>query len=56
MYSRYAGYDFNGLVWWEDKLGYWAVEIWQYKEYKATIAGEYFDELVREIQELYGNG
>jgi hypothetical protein len=54
LFSRFAAYDFNGLVWWHDTIGYWAVEIYEWRQYKETWINEYLDELIKEVQVVYG--
>ncbi|WP_341836917.1 hypothetical protein WJU16_03385 [Chitinophaga pollutisoli] len=49
-----TAWDYFGVVWWDDDIGYWCVEIWQFNKYKTTHISESFEDLIQEIQEKYG--
>ena len=56
LFSRYSAWHFNGIIWWEDKLGYWCGEVWVYKEYVASYLAETLDELTGEMNAEHGQG
>lgn len=56
LYSLYTALHFLGKVWFDDTIGYWTAEIWQYKSYKASYIAETIEELANEIDTEYGKG
>ena len=54
-WAMFTAWDYFGKVWWEEKFGYWCVEIWQNKTFRYTHVNHDIADLVREIKELYGN-
>lgn len=50
-----TAWDFFGVVWWNDEIGYWCIEIWQFNQYKATHIAETLEALIQEIRDEYGN-
>lgn len=52
-FSSYPAFDFYGIVWWHDELGYWAIQIQQTGAYRETILGAYLDEIVKAIRCRY---
>lgn len=41
-----TAWDYFGLVWWNDDIGYWCVEIWQFNKYKTTHISEHLEDLI----------
>ncbi len=56
LFSRYAALYFNGKIWWNDKLGYWCVEVWALNKYVASYISEKLDELANEMDLHHGEG
>ncbi|MGK6342533.1 hypothetical protein ACMGDK_09855 [Chryseobacterium sp. DT-3] len=54
LIAEFIAYNFHGLVWWDDKLGYWCIEILQNKLYKGTYISEELSFLVDEVQNVFG--
>ncbi|ULT39932.1 hypothetical protein KRR40_34420 [Niabella defluvii] len=52
-FSRYPDFDFQGIVWWHDELGYWAIQIQKIGAYRETILGAYLDEIVNAIRSRF---
>ncbi|MBD0288652.1 MAG: hypothetical protein ICV79_25005 [Flavisolibacter sp.] len=55
MFSRFSAWDFNGLIWWDETLGYWCCEVSKYRKYVATHANESLEALIEEVQARRGN-
>lgn len=49
LFSRYAAWDFNAKIWWNDNLGYWFAEIWVFREYITSYMAETLEELANEV-------
>ena len=56
FFSRYAAWNFNGIIWWNDELGYWCAEIWRFNNYVASYLAETLEELAHEIDGIYSGG
>ena len=56
LFSRYAAWNFNALIWWDDKIGFWCGEVWQFRKYQATFLAETLEALAAEIDQLFGDG
>lgn len=54
FFSQYPAFDFRGIVWWHDELGYWAIQVSQLGAYRETLLGTYLDEIVKAIRSRYG--
>jgi hypothetical protein len=54
LFSQYTAWNFNGLIWWHDELGYWAAEVWVFKKYTASYIAETLEELANEIDLEHG--
>ena len=52
IYSRYAGWNFNGLVWWQNNN--WNCEVWQYKTWMETITCKSLEAIMKEVSNEYG--
>ncbi|MFS4474709.1 hypothetical protein [Chryseobacterium sp. T20] len=52
--AEFTASNFHGLVWWNDELGYWCVEIWQDRVYKSSYMAERLEDLIQEVQTTYG--
>ncbi|MBX3242281.1 MAG: hypothetical protein KIT80_14940 [Chitinophagaceae bacterium] len=56
LFSRYAAYHFNGIIWWNDKLGYWCGEVWVLRQYVAFYLAENLSLLADEMNFHHGKG
>ena len=52
--AEFTAWDYHGIVWWNDELGYWCIEVWRHNIYRVTHLSETLEELIGEIQETYG--
>ena len=52
LFSRYAGWNFNGKVWWEDSR--WHCEVWRYGSHVNTISEDTLEEIMHSVCEMYG--
>jgi hypothetical protein len=52
LFSRYAGWNFNGLVWWQDNK--WLCEVWCYGSWRETFACDTTEEIMEEVSDEYG--
>jgi len=52
LFSRYAGWNFNGKVWWQNDK--WLCEVWCYRSWRETFVCETPKELMEEISSEYG--
>jgi hypothetical protein len=52
LFSRYAGWNFNGKVWWEH--GQWNCEVWQYHCFMETVSAPTLSEIMHNVSETYG--
>lgn len=50
-----TAWDYFGVVWWNDGIGYWCIEIWQFNKYIATYISEGLENLIQEIRDEYGD-
>jgi len=55
-FSRYSAWNFNGRIWWNDEIGYWCCEVWQYNNYVATYLADNLQDLAHEVDNKYGGG
>ncbi len=56
LFSRYTAHHFNGIIWWNDDLGYWCGEVWILKKYVASYLAEKLSSLADEINFHHGKG
>ena len=56
LFSRYSAWNFNGIVWWHDELGYWCAEVWVHRKYLVSYLAENLEELANEINDEHGKG
>lgn len=49
-----TAWNYFGIVWWQDELGYWGIEIWQKNQWIATYMQEDLEDLLREVRAAYG--
>ena len=56
LFSRYSAFHFNGIIWWNDNIGYWCGEVWVLKKYVASYLAENLSALADEINFHRGNG
>ena len=52
LFSRYAGWNFNGLVWWQNKQ--WHCEVWRYRSYNETFSADTLEEIMTLVSDKYG--
>lgn len=53
LFSRYAGWNFNGKVWWQNNL--WNCEVWCYGSFQKTFNAETLDEIMSNVCSEYGS-
>lgn len=53
LYSHYAGWNFNGQVWWENDL--WHCEVWCYGSYQQTVSAETLNKIMNNACSIYGD-
>lgn len=52
LFSRYAGWNFNGKVWWENKN--WHCEVWCYGSFIKTFSSKKLEQIMEEVSSEYG--
>lgn len=52
LFSRYAGWNFNGRVWFQNDK--WNCEVWTYGSYCETISEDTLEELMTSVSNEYG--
>ena len=52
MFSRYSGWNFSGLVWWEN--GEWFCEVFTYGFFQETFVGDTLQEIMDLVSNSYG--
>jgi len=50
-FGRYAGWNFNGRVWWDDCFH---CEVWTYCIQRETIHADTLNELMEKVSDEYG--
>lgn len=50
LFSRYSGWNFNGMVWWAKG---WNCEVWCYRSYIETFSGE-LEDIMNDVSDKYG--
>ena len=53
VFGRHAGWNFNGIVWYEDNFFY--EEVWHYKEYQETFSADSLEELMEDVNDKWGS-
>lgn len=53
VFTRYAGWNFNGLVW-LDAEGAFSCQVWVYGSPVATVRAETLEDLMREVSDEWG--
>ena len=53
-FSRYAGWSFNGKVWYDRSKEIYRCEIWQYHSYMGTLSGT-LQEIMNQASDEYGS-
>jgi len=53
-FSRYAGWNFNGRVWWDRAAGEWRCEVWTYGVPHEVIGAEALEEIMQKVCADYG--
>ncbi|MNI82440.1 hypothetical protein D3C87_1143310 [compost metagenome] len=54
LIAEFIAYHFHALIWWNDKLGYWCVEVSQNNLYKGSFISEDLSSLIDEVQNIFG--
>jgi len=54
LFSRYAGWNFNGKVWRDGERDTWHCEVWCYGNFMETFSAETLEELMQDISDKYG--
>lgn len=54
LIAEFIAYHFHGLIWWNDKLEYWCVEVSQNNLYKGSYISEELPFLISEVQNIFG--
>lgn len=52
LFSRYAGWNFNGKVWWGNNQ--WNCEVWQYHSHMETVSKDTLEEIMQTVCDKYG--
>lgn len=52
LFSRYAGWNFNGIVWYEHEK--WLCEVWRFREWQETFVCDTLEEIMTEVSDDYG--
>lgn len=56
LFAYYTAWNFHGIIWWDDRIGYWIAEISVLRKYAGSYLAETLNELAREITTLHGKG
>lgn len=54
LFSRYTARNFNGIVWWNENIGFWCAEVWVFRKYVASYLAETLEALADEINNEHG--
>lgn len=54
LFSRYAGWEFNGKVWW--LRGKWHCDVWRYHSCMETVSAKTLKEIMEIVCDKYGKG
>lgn len=52
LFSRYAGWNFNGLVWWQDDQ--WHCAVFCYGAYIETASENTLEEIMKTVSDKFG--
>lgn len=52
LFSHYAGWNFNGKVWWDDNN--WNCAVWVYGNHRETVTRQTLGEIMTEVSDEYG--
>lgn len=52
LFSRYAGWNFNGKVWWD---GSWKCDVWVHGSCVESIKADTLTEIMQEVCSKYGD-
>ena len=52
VFGRHSGYEFNGMVWYNDKRFH--EEVWRYCAYVETISADTLEELMEKVNDKWG--
>jgi hypothetical protein len=53
-FSRYAGWNFNGRVWWDRERSAWICEVWVLGEPNGVVEGTTLTEIMDLVCERWG--
>ena len=53
LFSRYAGWNFNGKVWFENEK--WNCEVWRYGSWSQTFNADTLEEIMSDVCSEYGS-
>ena len=53
-FARYAGWDFNGRVWWARDVERWRCEVWCYCTPVAVVEASSLEDIMSEVCERWG--
>ena len=53
LIAAITAWDYFGIVWWQDELRYWGIEIWQKNQWNTTYMQQDLEGLLREVKEIY---
>lgn len=54
-FSRYAGWNFSGIVWWDAETNEYVCEVWRYHVPVALYRGT-LENIMYDVSSEYGNG
>ncbi len=53
-FSRYAGWNFNGRVWWDRELSVWKCEVWTYGSPKDVVLSDTLEDVMTTVSNRWG--
>jgi hypothetical protein len=54
VFSRYSGWNFNGLVWWDRVADEWKCEVWTYGNPRAVVGAFTLEEIMQKVSDKFG--
>lgn len=54
VFGFYAGWDFNGRVWWDREAATYHCEVWRYGSPLEVLSAETLPEVMRVVSDVYG--
>jgi hypothetical protein len=55
-FARYAGWDFNGRVWWDRETRAWCCEVWTYGVPREVVMAAGLQEIMDRVCGKWGDG